>query len=98
MENYEKVDDVYRWRLKKKMMYFSLSACITIFSCVVGIAGQILKTNAENKSYDYLLEKAKSSVEEKQVEKYCESAIDLKPEELQAYYDLIDLYEVNVVP
>lgn len=95
LENYEKVDDVYRWRLKKKMMYFSLSACITIFSCVVGIAGQILKTNAENKSYDYLLEKAKSSVEEKQVEKYCESAIDLKPEELQAYYDLIDLYKEN---
>lgn len=95
LENYEKVDDVYRRRLRKKMVYFSLSAYITFFSCVVGIAGQILKTSAENKSYDYLLEEAKSSVDEKRAEKYCENAIDLKSEELQAYYDLIDLYKEN---
>lgn len=93
LENYEKVDDAYRWELKKKMIYFAASACITLFSCAVGITGQILKVNAENKSYDYLLEEAKSSVEQKQAAKYYESAIDLKPEELQAYYDLIDLYK-----
>ncbi len=93
LENYEKVDDAYRWELKKKMIYFAASACITLFSCAVGIIGQILKVNAENKSYDYLLEEAKSSVGQKQAAKCYESAIDLKPEELQAYYDLIDLYK-----
>lgn len=93
LENYEKEDDVYRRGLKKKMTYFAVSACITILSCALGIAGQILKVNAENKSYDYLLEEAKSGVGQEQATEYYESAIELKPEELQAYYDLIDLYK-----
>lgn len=93
LENYEKVDDAYVRRLKRKMICFAASAFLTLCSCLIGITGQLLKVNAENKSYDYLLEEAKSSVDQEQASQYYENAIDLKPEELQGYYSLIDLYK-----
>lgn len=93
LENYEKVDDDYVRKLKRKMICFGASAFLTLCSCMVGIIGQMLKVNAENKSYDYLLEEAKSCVEQEQAAQYYENAIDLKPEELQGYYGLIDLYK-----
>lgn len=93
LENYEKVDDAYVRRLKRKMMCFGASAFLALCSCLIGVTGQLLKVNAENKSYDYLLEEAKSCVDQKQASQYYENAIDLKPEELQGYYGLIDLYK-----
>lgn len=93
LENYEKADDSYRRALKRKMRWFGTSAGIAVFSCLVGIGSHLLKVNAENESYDYLLEEGKASVSAEQAEKYYEHAIDLKPEELQGYYDLIDLYK-----
>lgn len=93
LENYEKVDDAYVRRLKRKMICFGTSAFLALCSCLIGVTGQLLKVNAENKSYDYLLEEAKSCVEQKQASQYYENAIDLKPEELQGYYGLIDLYK-----
>lgn len=93
LENYEKVDDVYVRGLKRKMMCFGASAFLTIISCLIGVVGQFLKVNAENQSYDYLLEEAKSCVDQELASQYYENAIDLKPEELQGYYNLIDLYK-----
>lgn len=93
LENYEKVDDAYVRRLKRKMICFGTSAFLALCSCLIGVTGQLLKVNAENKSYDYLLEEAKSCVDQKQASQYYENAIDLKPEELQGYYGLIDLYK-----
>ncbi len=93
LENYEKVDDAYVRRLKRKMICFGASAFLALCSCLIGVTGQLLKVNAENKSYDYLLEEAKSCVDQKQASQYYENAIDLKPEELQGYYGLIDLYK-----
>lgn len=93
LENYEKVDDAYVRRLKRKMICFAASAFLTLCSGLIGITGQLLRVNAENKSYDYLLEEAKSSVDQEQASQYYENAIDLKPEELKGYYGLIDLYK-----
>lgn len=93
LEHYDKEDDAYRLKLKKKLAVFSVSAAAAVLLCVTGIGSQILKVKAENATYEALLEQGESSIQKQQAEAYYVQAIEVKPEEFTGYYDLIDLYK-----
>lgn len=93
LENFDKEDDAYRLRLKKKMGVFLVSTFLTLVFCTMGIANQVFKVKADNENYEVLLQKAKTSIEKKEAENCYQNAIDVKPEDFRGYYELIDLYK-----
>lgn len=97
LEHYQKADGRYRQDLQKKKRYFFGSATAFLISLGVGLGSCFLMVRAENQSYEHLLEEAKTSIDSEQAATYYETAIDLKPKEVQTYYELIDLYKEDAV-
>lgn len=97
LEHYQKADGRYRQDLQKKKRYFFGSATAFLISLGVGLGSCFLMVRAENQSYEHLLEEAKTSIDSEQAATYYETAIDLKPKEVETYYELIDLYKEDAV-
>ncbi|WP_099467929.1 serine/threonine-protein kinase [Konateibacter massiliensis] len=97
LEHFEEVDDAYRKKQKNKLKFFSASVGTCAFFLIVGIWGQLMKNHADNSNYEILITRAQNSVSSVQSLETYQEAIDIKPEDLTAYLDLIELCKEDAV-
>ena len=92
LEQYDKIDDLYIAKEKKKLKLFGTTAISTLLALGVGVSGQLLDHRQVNADYNAVLQNASlmtdASSDEK-IDTYME-AIHIKPLEHTGYYALID--------
>jgi serine/threonine-protein kinase len=59
----------------------------------VGIWGQLMKHQADNSNYEILVSKAQNTITDVQSAEIYQEAIDIKPGDLTAYLELIEVYK-----
>lgn len=95
--HYEEADDTYRNRQKKKVNIFAGVAAAALLCFAVGIAGQLLKGNAQNNDFENnMIQAAAASGTEEKIDYYLK-AIDIKPTETEAYLQLIETFKDDAV-
>lgn len=95
--HYEEADDTYRNRQKKKVTAFAGMAAAAVLCFAVGIAGQLLKGNAQNNDYENnMIQAAAASGNEEKIDYYLK-AIDIKPTETEAYLQLVETFKDDAV-
>lgn len=94
LEHYEEVDDVYRKKQKKKLAAFLLCAGFCVLTGIMGIAGNLLSTNENNKNYDLKTSISPATDYQTKVNTY-EEAINLVSGETKAYSKLLQAYKDN---
>lgn len=97
LENYEKYDDTYRNKQKKKLSLFALlTGLMIIFVCIGAFClGMSARTN--NSDYENLIQVAEKSASELEAEELYFSAIEIKPSTTDAYLGLISLYKSDAI-
>lgn len=97
LNNYEKIDDLYRGRQKRKLgTFIGLAAASVVFGAAGIVSGKMFNSMASDKYNEYLEEVDKSSDYEDKVA-LCEDALAVannqgKPD---AYLKLIDTFKLN---
>lgn len=88
--HYEEADDTYRNKQKRKVNIFAGVAVAAALCVAVGIAGQVLKGNAQNNDFENnMIQAAAASDTEEKIDYYLK-AIDIKPTETEAYLQLVE--------
>ena len=92
LENFETIDDAYRKKLKRKWYAFVSVCAAAILSFFVGVFGVGMAEASRSQDYDSQINLAHASTDQYVAQSYYQNAITLKPENTQAYLELIDLY------
>lgn len=97
LEHYNEMDANYRRKQEKRMNSFLATVASSVACLVIGLACQGLKVYANNNDYANNVEQAvlSATVEEKTAY-YC-TAIDIKPEEVEAYQGLVEAFKDDAV-
>lgn len=91
--HYEEADDTYRNKQKRKVNIFAGVAVAAVLCFAVGIAGQLLKGNAQNNDFENsMIQAAAASDTEEKIDYYLK-AIDIKPTETEAYLQLVETFK-----
>lgn len=87
--HYDEMNIEHIARQKSKLRLFFVSVTIMAFCLVTGFTGFGMKIHEQNSTYEYYLEEAeKENTTEEKLQLYSK-AIDVKPEDTQAYIDMI---------
>ncbi|MGY3756285.1 serine/threonine-protein kinase [Helcococcus kunzii] len=92
--NYEKEDEDYRNKQKKKLSYFAASVILTVIFATTSFTSNILLAKENQKNYASRVNISSSVDYEKRVKSYVE-AIDINPEQETAYIKLLDAFNEN---
>ncbi|MCT1795997.1 serine/threonine-protein kinase [Helcococcus kunzii] len=92
--NYEKEDEDYRNKQKKKLRYFAASVILTVIFAATSFTSNILLAKENQKNYASRVNISSSVDYEKRVKSYVE-AIDINPEQETAYIKLLDAFNEN---
>lgn len=93
LNHYEEVDDTYRTKQKRKLRSFSVVTGLACLCLFVGVFGQGMKVRTNNSDYETNLELAKATTSDVSKIDYYLNAIDIKPEENEAYLGLIETFK-----
>ena len=95
LKHYEEYGAVYRAKQKQKLKIFSAVAITSFVLAVVGAFSLIMRLQTNNADYSLNIIQAQnvSSFDEKM--DYYEKAIDIKPTEYEAYYEMIKTFKEN---
>lgn len=97
LEHYDEMDESYRSRQKRRLNKFvSVVAAATIF-LIIGITCQILKYNTNNSDYDNNIRRAEMSATTEEKINYYMRAIDIKPDDVQAYFGMIEAFKDDAI-
>lgn len=97
LEHYDEMDESYRNRQKRRLNKFvSVVAAATIF-LIIGITCQILKYNTNNSDYDNNIRRAEMSATTEEKINYYTRAIDIKPDDVQAYFGMIEAFKDDAI-
>lgn len=93
LDNYEKIDDRYRKKQKKKIAFFFVALFMCILSVVFSGVSYNFAQNKKNSDIESYLEKVNDNNSSKKTkEDNCEKAIKLAPNKVEFYDKLLDLY------
>lgn len=97
LDHYEKIDDKYRKKQKKKLLSFILTLSMAVIFAVGGLTFNIVASNKATDTYQNLIsEAAKTSDYDEKIKLYEECiAIPDKGGEKEAYLGLIQAYKDN---
>lgn len=93
LEHYQTADDAHRKKLKRTWHAF-VGVCAATGVCLaLGGGGLALAEVSRSEDYGYQLELAARATDQAQAEERYLSAIEIRPEQTDAYQGLIDLYK-----
>ena len=93
LNRYQKLDESYRRRQLKKRNLFTGTVLLSCLFLTLGSYFQIQIRNVNNHDYNnHILQAEKSVTVEEQIHCYTK-AMDIKPDELKAYFGLIDAFK-----
>lgn len=93
LNHYEEMDESYRRAQKKKLNYFLGVAIAAVLFLTIGITFQVLKNSVNDNDYENnILQAEKSATVEDKINYYTK-AMDIKPEALEAYFGIIEVFK-----
>lgn len=97
LNHYKEIDDEYTRRQKQKLVAFVTTAAISIMGLTTGIASSIYADSANNANYDVIVEHAQKENNADKKKEYLYQAIDIKPSDIKAYEELIEVYKSDYI-
>lgn len=97
LNHYKEIDDEYTRRQKQKLAAFVITAAISIMGLTTGIASSIYADSANNANYDVIVEHAQKENNADKKKEYLYQAIDIKPSDIKAYEELIEVYKSDYI-
>ena len=94
--HYEEEDDEFRKSLKLQLNRFLFLAGITVFFLCMGILCLIMKNNTKDQLYERLMEQAQRTTDYTLRKQIYEEAIAIRPEFVQGYEEMINLYKEDL--
>lgn len=91
--HYEESDDAYRNKQKAKVGVFAGVAAAAFFSLLIGVSGQLLKNYVNTNDYEVNIQQAQKSASPEEKIEYYSKAIDVKPEEMDGYFGIIEAFK-----
>lgn len=95
INHYEEFDDIYQQKQKSKLRNFFIASGLCISFLMVGIAGQVMKTQTNNADYSENINQAEKASSYDAKVNYYQEAIDIKPAEDDAYEGLIETFKAD---
>lgn len=93
LEHYETADDAHRSKLKRRWFTF-VGVCAAAFACAaVGVFGVGMAEASKAEDYGLHVDLAGKATSQNQAASYYLSAIEVKPDQSEAYQGLITLYK-----
>lgn len=97
LQHYEEEDDVYRNQQKRKLKIFFGTLIAAVFFTLNGVICKAVGAKINNDDYATLLLQAEKSATTDETIQYCIEAIQVKPTDTEAYFQLIDAYKDDAV-
>ncbi|MBU5468985.1 serine/threonine protein kinase [Falcatimonas sp. MSJ-15] len=97
LNHYKEIDDEYTRRQKQKLAAFVTTTAISIMGLTTGIASSIYADSANNANYDVIVEHAQKENNADKKKEYLYQAIDIKPSDIKAYEELIEVYKSDYI-
>lgn len=97
LNHYKEIDDEYTRRQKQKLVAFVTTTAISIMGLTTGIASSIYADSANNANYDVIVEHAQKENNADKKKEYLYQAIDIKPSDIKAYEELIEVYKSDYI-
>ena len=92
LQNYEKVDEAYRIRLKSDLKKFIASSAVAVAALAVGIGSLLARNAVNNNDYQVNIARAEKASNAEEKVKLYQTAIDILPNKTDAYEGLLDAY------
>ena len=89
IENYDKFDDMYRKKQKRRLFAFSLTLVLSAAFLTSGLVLDHMANSKRNNNYAHLIEEEKQTADITQKMDICQTAIEIKPADKTAYLELI---------
>lgn len=97
LEHYNEMEESYRKWQKKRLAIFMFSVIMALACILIGGSCQILKNYVNNSDYGNNIQRAEMSANAAEKMDYYMRAIDIKPDEVQAYFGMIDTFKDDAV-
>jgi len=91
LEHYDKLNNEFLTKQRKKLVLFAVSSAITIAISSGSLVGYGLKETMINSSYVAYIERARLTMEEEKIENY-KNAVRINPKANEAYLFLLDSF------
>lgn len=97
LNHYKEIDDEYKKKQKVKLATFMTTSMVSIIGLLTGVicSGYANKVNDENYDVKIVQAKNENDIEKKLNTLY--SAIELKPHDIKAYEELIEVYKSDYI-
>lgn len=97
LQHYKENGAAYRAKQKKKLATFLVTAAACILFAIVGVLGLTMRTYTNNEDYNQnILQAEKAATSEEKVQ-YYGKAIEIKPNEIEAYLGMVEAYKDDAV-
>lgn len=93
LEHHEEYDDVYRNKQKRKLRGFLVVLVAAMASLAVGFTGLTMRTQTDNADYANNIQLADKAVTDGEKLNYYETAVDIKPENTEAYLGMVGTFK-----
>lgn len=97
LEHYDEMDESYRSRQKRRLNKFVFVVAAATIFLITGVTCQILKYNTNNSDYDNNIRRAEMSATTEEKINYYTRAIDIKPDDVQAYFGMIEAFKDDAI-
>lgn len=92
LEHYDEIDDLYKKKQKRRLAAFVGAVIFSGISLGIGIGFENIASAKTQEQYEDVLEQAKSMTNEEDIRKSLKKAISIKPDEKEAYLELLESY------
>ena len=97
LQHYKENGAAYRAKQKKKLATFLVTAAACILFAIVGVLGLTMRIYTNNEDYNQnILQAEKAATSEEKVQ-YYGKAIEIKPNEIEAYLGMVEAYKDDAV-
>ncbi|WP_428260046.1 serine/threonine protein kinase [Gallibacter sp. Marseille-QA0791] len=96
LNHYEEEDDVHKAAQRRKLRAFTMAAAGFALFLVMGFSGLFLESWANTQNYDSIYQRAEKETEASEKEALLLQCAQLKPDSVQPYEALIDLYKSDL--
>lgn len=97
LSHYEEYDEQYRAKQRKKVKRFLLCAVLTGCFLLTGVSSLLLKNKSINQSYDAVVLRAQMTTVKEEAKNLYLDAIEIRPNDIKAYLELIECYKGDAV-
>lgn len=97
LDHYDEMDEGYRRKQKKKLKGFFATAGAAVFFLVAGCVCTGMRVHVNNSDYDNNIRQAELSATDEEKINYYAKAIDILPDNSEAYFGMIEAFKDDAV-